>query len=173
MIDDVQRDVFYGGNVRSWMNGNIHVFLPGIDNDVFFVFTHFIKHFYKGEGVCLRQVCDLCRLIWTFKGNIRLSLIEERLRRARLLTEWKALASFAVDYLGMPEKEMPLYIDGKKRKGKSVKILSAILNNNNVGRLKSAYTLARVFPLNTILYLPGILLDINCLKVKEKLMTLE
>ena len=27
-VDAVQRDVFYGGNVRSWMNGRTSVFLP-------------------------------------------------------------------------------------------------------------------------------------------------
>ena len=39
VIDSVQRDVFYGGKVRSWMNGHTQVFLPGADEDVFFVFT--------------------------------------------------------------------------------------------------------------------------------------
>ena len=42
VVDEVQKDVFYGGNVRSWMNGKTTVFLPSPDNDVFFVFTHFI-----------------------------------------------------------------------------------------------------------------------------------
>ena len=34
-VDAVQRDVFYGGKVRSWMNGNSQVFLPALDEDVF------------------------------------------------------------------------------------------------------------------------------------------
>ena len=34
IIDEAQRDVFYGGNVRSWLNGNSQIFLPGIDNDI-------------------------------------------------------------------------------------------------------------------------------------------
>ena len=44
-IDATQRDVFYNGNVRSWMNNNTQVFLPGVNEDVFFIFTHFVKHF--------------------------------------------------------------------------------------------------------------------------------
>ena len=66
VVDEVQGSVFYGGEVRSWLNGKTTVFLPSPDNDVIFVFTHFIKHFYK-EGMNLRQICDWCRLLWTFK----------------------------------------------------------------------------------------------------------
>ena len=55
VVDEVQKEVFYNGNVRSWKNGESTVFLPSPDNDVFFVFTHFIKHFYK-DGMSLRQI---------------------------------------------------------------------------------------------------------------------
>ena len=44
-VDEAQNDVFYGDSVRSWTNGNTQVLLPAPDNDVFFVFTHFLKHF--------------------------------------------------------------------------------------------------------------------------------
>ena len=33
-IDEAQRDVFYGGQVRSWLNDRTQVFLPGVDEDV-------------------------------------------------------------------------------------------------------------------------------------------
>ena len=68
IINEAQRDVFYGGNVRSWMNGRTMVFLPSPDNDVIFVFTHILKHFFDG-GIGLRQVCDWCRLLWTYKDK--------------------------------------------------------------------------------------------------------
>jgi len=42
VIDEAQKDVFYGGNVRSWMNSGTSVFLPSPDNDVIFVFTHIL-----------------------------------------------------------------------------------------------------------------------------------
>lgn len=35
VIDEAQRDVFYGGNVRAWMCGKCQVFLPEANNDVF------------------------------------------------------------------------------------------------------------------------------------------
>ena len=60
VLDEIQRDTFYGGNVRSWMNGNTQMFLLGKENDIVYVFVHFFSHFYK-EGVGLRQICDWCR----------------------------------------------------------------------------------------------------------------
>ena len=68
-IDATQGDLLVNGPVRSWDNNGTTVFLPAPVSDVFLVFTHFIKHFYK-EGMNLRQVCDWCRLIWTFRNEI-------------------------------------------------------------------------------------------------------
>jgi len=56
-IVSLQRDVFYLGNVRSWLNGETRVFLPSENNDVLFVFTHILKHFFH-KGIGLRQICD-------------------------------------------------------------------------------------------------------------------
>ena len=55
LIDRTQKEVFFDGKVRSWMDGKTQVFLPSADNDVIFIFTHFLKHFYKG-GLGLRQI---------------------------------------------------------------------------------------------------------------------
>lgn len=132
IIDEVQDDVFYSGNVRSWMNGKTIVFLPSPDNDVFFVFTHIIKHFFRG-GIGLRQICDWCRLIWTYKDKLNVKLLENRLRRAGLITEWLAFASLAVEYLGMPGEIMPLYSSEKKWKRKAVKVIDFIMRVGNFG----------------------------------------
>ena len=43
LVDEVQADVFCGGNVRSWQNGHIQVFLPSADNDVIFIFAHILE----------------------------------------------------------------------------------------------------------------------------------
>lgn len=47
MIDEVQKAVFFGGSVRSWMNGKTQIFLPGVNEDVAFVFTHILQHFFS------------------------------------------------------------------------------------------------------------------------------
>lgn len=136
MIDGVQRDVFYSGNVRSWMNGRTQVFLPGVDCDVIFVFTHILHHFFF-EGVGLRQLCDWCRLLWTYKDSLNYGLLESRLRKAGLMTEWKAFAAFVVEYLGMPVEAMPLYDENdnqnEKLKRKAERIKNFVLKVGNFG----------------------------------------
>jgi len=168
VVDEVQRDVFYGGNVRSWMNGRTTVFLPSPNNDVFFVFTHFIKHFYK-EGMNLRQVCDWCRLMWTYRESLNHGLLESRIRRAGLMCEWKAFAALAVDYLGMPVEFMPLY-DDSSRWSKKASILSDFILNGYTGNsLRDTYGIAKLFPWKAFCYSSSIFLNVNWLKIKERL----
>ena len=136
VIDDVQKDVFHSGNVRSWMCCQTQVFLPRADENVFFVFTHILQHFYM-EGIGLRQICDWCRLLWTYKESLNHGLLESRLRKAGIMTEWKAFGTFAVEYLGMPMDVMPL-LDVRDKisvrlKMKANKILEFVLESGNFG----------------------------------------
>ena len=167
-IDAVQNNVFYSGSVRSWVNGQTQVFLPAPDNDVFFVFTHFIKHFYKEGGVSIRQLCDWCRLLWTYRNSLNHEILESRIRKAGLMSEWKAFAALVVEYLGMPVEAMPLYSSEKKWKQKSEKIVAFILKGGEWQRFKDTLTVGRIFPLSTFMFLPGILLSATWLKIKER-----
>ena len=131
-IDKLQEDIIYGGNVRSWMNEGVSVFLPSANNDIVFVFTHILQHFFDG-GIGLRQVCDWCRLLWTYQDEINLNLLRNRLKSMGILTEWKAFASLAVLYLGMPDNAMPLYDHSSRYERKAKRILSLILETGNFG----------------------------------------
>ena len=167
-VDKVQKDVFYGGNVRSWDNSGTTVFLPSPDNDVFFVFTHFIKHFYK-EGMNLRQVCDWCRLLWTYKDSVNHELLESRILKAGLMNEWKAFASLAVDYIGMPKEAMPMYDSSSRWSKKAKKILYLVLIEYQQRVVKDTLAIAKIFPCNTIKFAPAIFFNINGLKIIERL----
>lgn len=131
-IDNVQNEVFLGGAVRSWMNGNTQVLLPRADEDVVFVFSHILQHFFM-EGIGLRQICDWCRLMWNYRDTLNLVLLESRIRKAGVMTEWKAFGSLAVEYLGMPVEAMPLYSDDKKWFRKADKVMGFILETGNFG----------------------------------------
>lgn len=131
-IDKVQDDVFFGGRVRSWMNESTQVFMPGADEDVVFVFAHILQHYYK-EGIGLRQICDWCRLVWTFRDKLNLTLLKQRIYAMGVMSEWKAFASLAVNRLGMPAEAMPFYSDSKCWKRKDDKILSFILETGTFG----------------------------------------
>lgn len=169
-LDDVQYEIFCGGNVRSWMNGKTQVFLPRADEDVVYVFSHILQHFYK-EGVGLRQICDWCRLLWRFKDKLDYGLLESRIRKAGVMTEWKAFAALAVDYLGMPIEAMPFYDSRFKVKGE--RILEFVLETGNFGHnrdygyfekypylvyktisfwkhIKDGYWYFRIFPLDSL-----------------------
>lgn len=169
-VDAVQKDVFYGGNVRSWQNGKTTVFLPSPDNDVFFVFTHFIKHFYK-EGMNLRQICDWCRLLYTYKDSLNYGLLKSRIRKAGLVSEWKAFAVLAIEYLGMPADVMPLFdVRCKRDDLRAKKLIELILGENSGSKAKDTLSIAKIFPINTIRFAPAIFLNVNSLKIKERLL---
>ena len=129
-IDAVQDDCFYGGNVRSWDNNGTTVFLPSPDNDVILVFTHILEHFFV-EGVGLRQICDWCRLLYRYRKELDVQLLEQRIKKMGLMTIWKAFGSMAVEVLGMPSDSMPFYDVHFKDKGEMV--LRRVLKSGNFG----------------------------------------
>lgn len=135
MVDLLQKDTFENKRVRIWKNGDADVLLPAPDNDVVFVFTHVLQHFYRG-GIGLRQICDWCRLLWTYRNEIDKDLLESRLRMIGFVPEWKAFAALAVNTLGMPEEAMPLYNSGSRWKRKANKVISIILETGNFGHNK-------------------------------------
>ena len=163
------------------MNGKTQLFLLGVNNDAIYVFTHFLNHFYKG-GVGIRQVCDWCRLLWTYRKEIKTGAIEKRLRQMGLVSEWKAFGAFAVDYLGMPPKAMPLYSDDMKWRRKADKICRFVMEVGNFGhnrdtsyysqypflirkaislrnRCTDLYHHAKIFPFDSFRFFPYMMLN--------------
>ena len=120
------------GGVRVWKNDGQDIILPSADNDVLVVFTHIVKHFLRG-GIGLRQICDWCRLLWTYREVIDRDRLAAFLREMRLLTEWKAFAAFAVSYLGMPVDAMPLYKASSRWNWAARRIKTDILREGNFG----------------------------------------
>jgi hypothetical protein len=172
-IDEAQKDVFFGGNVRSWQNGTTQVFLPGVDDDVIFLFTHILHHFYI-EGIGLRQICDWCRLLWTYRSKLNTKLLENRLRKMGLMSEWRAFAALAVDRLGIPIEAMPLYSPKKKWSRKANHIIEFVLETGNFGhnrqvsggkigsawrKMKDFLRHSRIFPLDSVKFFCHFLVD--------------
>lgn len=132
VIDEVQHDTFINNRFRIWKNETAEILLPAPDSDAIFVFTHILDHFFRG-GIGLRQICDWCRLLWTYREQLDEELLEKRLAKAGLMTEWKAFAALAVCKLGMPVEAMPLYCSDKKWIGKAERILDLIMETGNFG----------------------------------------
>lgn len=91
-----------------------------------------LQHLFKG-GIGLRQICDWCRLLYTYRDSLNFGLLESRIRKAGIRTEWKVFATLAVDYLGMPGGYMPLYDGSNKWKKKAERLLSFVLEAGNFG----------------------------------------
>ena len=182
VMNEVHYDLFYNGKVRSWINDGTQIFLPSPDNDAIIIFTHFFNHFYKG-GVGLRQVCDWCRLLYTYRDSLNYGLLEQRIKRAGLVNEWRAFGAFAVKYLGMPIEAMPLLNDNLNANlnMKADRICDFILEVGNFGhnrdtsyygkhpflirkaisaswRLKDWLRHARVFPMDSLRFLFGMMM---------------
>ena len=130
IIDDVLEDTTGKEGCRVWNMNDTEVRLPKVDNDIIIVFTHFLFHFFV-EGVGLRQICDWCRLLYSYRNDIDVHLLETRLQKAGLMSEWRAFSSLAVDYLGMPSKSMPLYSNRYERKAE--KLVQHVLKSGNMG----------------------------------------
>lgn len=132
VIDEVQDNMFRASSFRQWQNNGVAVPLPNPDDDVIFVFTHILDHFFGG-GIGLRQICDWCRLLWTYRDSIDREKLDLRLRQMGIVSEWKAFASLAVHELGAPAKVIPFYSEDKKWRRKASKILSYIFETGNFG----------------------------------------
>lgn len=167
-VDAVQRDVFCGGNVRSWLNGGTQVFQPAPNEDVFLVFTHFIKHFYK-EGMTLRQVCDWCRLLWTYRESLNYGNLELWINKAGFMKEWKAFYNLASRYLGMPDLDSRLMIHDSRFDKKAEKLVEFILGGYSGNKIKDTLQIAKIFPWKALRYSPSIFMNVNWLKVKERI----
>ena len=169
-IDEAQKDVFCG-NVRFWTNDKTQIFIPSVDNDVLFIFTHILQHFYK-ETLGLKQLCDLCRLLWIYRESLNRRLLAARLKKAGLISEWKAFAFLAVEHMGMPAEAMP-FIDLNDNGGfnkKAEKLMEFILGGYSGNKVKDTLQIAKIFPWKTLRYSPSIFLNVNWLKIRERLL---
>lgn len=140
VIDEVIDDSLHKGAASVWNINDVDVSLPNPDNHLFLVFTHFLHHFFI-EGVGLRQICDWCRLLYTFKDSLNYELLESRIRKIGLMSEWKAFGDLAIEYLGFPKDSMPLLNslrvqEFKRFKRKADRIMGLVLESGNFGHNK-------------------------------------
>ena len=167
-IDAVQKEVFSKREYKVWHNNGTDVYMPDVNSDLFLLFTHFVRHFYKG-GIVIRQLCDWCRFLWIYRNKVDSQLLVTRLRRAGLVDEWKSFSAFVVEYLGMPVEAMLLYDVDERWNKKGEKVLEIILTDSQPKKMHYILSIARVFPQNTFRFLPTLLLNVNRLKIKERL----
>jgi hypothetical protein len=88
--------------------------------------------------------------------------------RARLIGEWRLFASVAVNQLGMPEDAMPFYNESYRTKGE--RLLDVILNGSTGNKVRDTFKIAKVFLWKAFIYSPSIFLNVNALKITERIL---
>jgi len=182
-LDEIYTDTFKNGSVRSWNNNGTQIFTLSKENDIVYVFVHFFTHFYK-EGVGLRQICDWCRLMWTYRNEIDVKKIEGRFKRMGLVSEWKVFYALASKYLGMPDlvNGYGIMVHDSRFDKKADRIMEFVLKAGNMGhnrdmshfskypflvrkcvsmcrRVSDLINHARIFPLDSLRFFPRIMFN--------------
>lgn len=117
-------------NLTPLVFEGVTVNTPSDSFNAFYIFFHMQRHFLRG-GIGMRQMCDWIRFLHTHASTIDPAFFESTLDALQLRTLWNLFASIAVDYLGLPAEEMPLYQLGMKKEAEQV--LEYIFKEGNLG----------------------------------------
>ena len=116
--------------IRKWAVGETEVWLPPVNFDALYIFSHACQHFFQG-GIGVRQFCDWARYLHRFNRDIDREALIQNLATFGLTDVWQQFSPVAVEYLGLPEKEMPLYTPCPPKK--TERIVTHILKDGNFG----------------------------------------
>ena len=106
---------------------------PSNSFNAFYIFCHMQRHFLT-EGIGLRQMCDWIRFLHTHSGKLDEAYLGKVLDSLQLRIVWTMFASIAVDFLGLPAEDMPLYQPGLKEDAAIV--LETIFMEGNFGHYR-------------------------------------
>lgn len=151
IIDQLQAVSTQKGNNRKWENGGTEILLPAHDEDVLYVFTHILQHFYREGSIGFKQICDWCRLLWTYKDKFDLKLLELRLNKMGIMNEWLVFGLMAVNYFGMPPVTMPFYVSNNRNNKKARSILESLLDEKSDSYPKLERRQTRPYLINKII----------------------
>ena len=82
--------------------------------------------------------------------------------------EWKVFYNLASRYLGMPDSDSRLMAHNSRFDKKAEKLMEFILGGYSGNKFKDTLHIARIFPWKALRYSPSIFLNVNWLKVKER-----
>lgn len=144
---------FVDRRFQKWTYDNLHVTgpeyvevegvpvpVPPVSFNPIYILNHAWHHFMNG-GIGMRQVCDWAVYLHRHHSRIDVVRLKKDLRSMRLLSVWHMFAFIAVNHLGLPADECPLY-EGKMA-SRAEKVLEIILEEGNFGRHSSRKTTPR------------------------------
>lgn len=130
--------LFQEWTVRHLEGNDLHVVeiesaavnLPPHQFNALYIMNHAWHHFMNG-GIGLRQLCDWTMFLHRRHADIDHKTLEKDLKAFGLIRAWHILAGIAVEHLGLPAEECPLY--SGKSNSKSLLMLDVICNEGNFG----------------------------------------
>ncbi len=127
---------------RSFTVGDTAIPVPSYDFDAIFIFYHAWRHYVMEGGVGLRQLCDWAMIFRSHVADIDTPALVHNIRRFGMTRGWKLFAWIAVNRLGVPAADMPLYDPAVERKAR--RVLADIVTGGNFGRYAESSTGAPV-----------------------------
>ena len=124
-------DCMRSSELRKVEMDGVQVLLPSHRFDAIYIMVHAWHHFLEG-GVGLRQLCDWTMYIHQFHANIDVDVLKADLKAFGLTRVWHLFSWIAVNELGLPSHECPLY--SGKYAGDAEKMMDIIWGDGNFGR---------------------------------------
>ena len=109
----------------------VSVTLPPYRFDAVYVMYHAWHHFVNG-GIGLRQICDWTMYIHKYHDRLDIHVLESDLNSFGLMKIWHLFSWIAVNKLGLPAEECPLY-EGKYA-ADAEKMMDIVWGDGNYGR---------------------------------------
>ena len=109
----IERDGLFDHTRRVNLDG-FEVTLPSEEFMVFYSFFHAWHHFLT-SGVGLRQLSDVAMTLHAFHGSLDLDKLRRYIEAMDLMQPWQTFGGIFVDYIGLPEAEMPFGVSGNAR----------------------------------------------------------
>lgn len=124
LIDHPQRIEYEG----------LELSIPSKEFVVFFTFYHAWNH-YLETGVGWRQLSDVTMALHSYHGQLDLEKLRQWISIMRVMKPWQTFGYLMVDYLGLPELEMPFYDASCRNRAR--KLYRQIMKEGNFKRNSS------------------------------------
>lgn len=126
----IERDGLVENPQRINLDG-FEVAVPSKELQVFFTFYHAWHHFLT-TGVGWRQVSDVAMALHAYHGQLDLDKLQRWIEAMHLTKPWQAFGWLMVEYLGLPQTEMPFFDPGCERTAR--KLYRRIMREGNFKR---------------------------------------
>ncbi|MCQ2147373.1 MAG: nucleotidyltransferase family protein [Bacteroidales bacterium] len=98
---------------RTLKCGSSEIKIPTAYFDAIFSLEHLWNHMLKG-GVGLRQVCDWSMILHSYGKELDINKLEVDLKKCHLYEAWQYIGYIAVNFIGLPKDECPLYSENNR-----------------------------------------------------------